>query len=76
MMVADMKDAIMAGDAVLLEEQASLLRQCRAALDQLLNKKPMLGAMEYQCGHMRNSLGNLRASMADYRPSGVFGENK
>lgn len=69
----EMDEAIAAGDAVLMTEQATLLRQCRAALDALLDKKPMLGAMVYTCGAGSNSLGNLRAELYDYRPQGVFG---
>lgn len=62
-------DAIAAGDGVLMNEQAALLRECRAALDDLLIKKPMLAAM--QAG--TTTLGNLRAMLHDYRPLGVFG---
>lgn len=63
-------DAISSGDGILMEEQAKLLRECRTALDDLLNKKPTLAGLV--CGS--TTLGNLRASLYDYRPSGVFGE--
>lgn len=62
-------DAIAAGDGVLMNEQAALLRECRAALDDLLTKKPMLAGMS--AGY--TTLGNLRAMLYDYRPQGVFG---
>ena len=61
--------AVAAGDAVLMNEQAALLRECRFALDCLLEKKPILAALV--CGS--TTLGNLRASLHDYRPKGVFG---
>ena len=67
-----MQDAIEAGDGVLINEQAALLRECRLALDHLLNDKPMLAAKI--CGS--TTLGNLSASLYDYRPLGVFGEIK
>lgn len=65
--------AVASGDNVLLSEQAALLRQCRAALDSLLATKPALSAIEYQCGALRDSIGNLRATLYEYRPQGVFG---
>ena len=55
--------------ALLLDEQAALLRECRLALDDLIAKRPMNAAMV--CGS--TSLGNLRASLYNYRPQGVFG---
>ena len=64
-----MDDAIAAGDGVLMNEQAALLRECRLALDCLLRDKPMLAAK--LCG--TTTLGNLRAMLYDYRPQGVFG---
>lgn len=67
--IPTMDDAIAAGDGVLIEEQAALLRECRAAIDDLLKKKPMMSALI--CGS--TTLGNLRASLYDYRPQGVFG---
>jgi len=70
--VPSMDDAIAAGDGVLIEEQALLLRECRHALDDLLRDKPMLAAKH--CG--TTTLGNLRAMLYDYRPQGVFGGNK
>lgn len=70
--IPTMEDAIAAGDGVLIEEQAALLRECRFALDELINKKPMLAALI--CGS--TTLGNLRASLYDYRPQGIFGTNK
>lgn len=69
---AEMHEALQAGDSVLLNEQAALLRECRAALDSLLQQKPTLGGLK--CGS--TTLGNLRASMYEYRPQGVFGEAK
>ena len=63
-----MGDAIKAGDNVLMNEQAALLRECRAALDELLKKKPMMAGM--LCGS--TTLGNLRASLYEYRPKGVI----
>ena len=67
-----MDDAIAAGDGVLMNEQAALLRECRMALDHLLRDKPMLAAKV--CG--TTSLGNLRAMLHEYRPQGVFGGMK
>ena len=63
-----MADAMAAGDGVLLNEQAALLRECRLALDDLLRQKPMMASL--LCGS--NSLGNLRAELYAYRPQGVF----
>lgn len=65
----EMQGAVDAGDGVLMNEQAALLRECRAALDDLLQKKPIMAAMV--CGS--TTLGNLRAMMYEYRPQGVFG---
>lgn len=65
----DMEYAVAAGDNVLMQEQARLLRRCRMALDALLKEKPMLAAK--LCG--TTTLGNLRAELYEYRPSGVFG---
>ena len=67
--MTDMDYAVAAGDNVLMQEQASLLRRCRMALDDLLRDKPMLAAK--LCG--TTTLGNLRAELYEYRPSGVFG---
>lgn len=64
------EDAIAAGDSVLLNEQAALLRECRLAIDDLLKQKPMMAAMV--CG--TDTLGNLRAHMYAYRPQDIFGE--
>lgn len=47
----------------LIAEQTSLLRQCRMALDDLLNKKPMLAGM--LCG--TTTLGNMRAALSAYK---------
>ena len=66
--IPTMDDAIEAGDNVLMNEQAALLRECRAALDDLLKKKPLMAAM--LCGS--TTLGNLRASLYEYRPKGVI----
>lgn len=60
---------VSAGDAVLLSEQASLLRECRTAIDSLIAQKP--GVAGLICGS--TTIGNLRASLYDYRPKGVFG---
>jgi uncharacterized protein YbaA (DUF1428 family) len=49
-------------------EQAVLLRECRAALDTLIEKKPALAML--LCGS--TTLGNLRASLHDYRAKGIF----
>lgn len=65
-----MDEAVRAGDAVLMAEQAALLRECRAALDDLIKKKPGIEAL--LCGS--TTLGNLRASLYDYRPQGVMGK--
>ena len=67
-----MDEAIAAGDSVLLNEQAALLRECRAALDDLIAKKPGIEAL--QCGS--TTLGNLRAELYKYRPQGVFGGDR
>ena len=69
--IPTMKDAIAAGDGVLMGEQAALLRECRAALDSLISQKPTLAGLV--CGS--TTLGNLRASMYNYRPQGIFGVN-
>jgi hypothetical protein len=63
-----MADALAAGDGVLLNEQAALLRECRLALDDLLRQKPMMTGL--LCGS--TTLGNLRAELYAYRPQGVF----
>jgi hypothetical protein len=47
-------------------EQAALLRECRAALDLLIEKKPALAML--LCGS--TTLGNLKASLHDYRVKG------
>ena len=54
-----MADAMAAGDSVLLNEQAALLRECRLALDDLLRQKPMMSGL--LCGS--TTLGNLRAEL-------------
>ena len=64
-----MDDAIAAGDSVLMNEQAALLRECRAALDSLIAQKPTLAGL--LCGSA--TLGNLKAELYAYRPQGVFG---
>ena len=63
-----MADAMAAGNGVLLNEQAALLRECRMALDDLLRQKPMMTGL--LCGS--TTLGNLRAELYAYRPQGVF----
>lgn len=67
--IPSMDDAIAAADSVLMNEQAALLRECRLAIDVLLQKKPGLAGLI--CGS--TTLGNLRAELYAYRPSGVFG---
>jgi len=64
-----MADAIAAGQSVLIAEQAALLRECRSALHSLLTQKPMLGAFQYGT----STLGNLQASLHEYRPGSIFG---
>ena len=64
----DMKDAVIAGNEVLLNEQAALLRECRAALDELFIKKPGIEAL--RCGS--TTLGNLRAELYRSRPSAIM----
>ena len=67
--MTEMDEAMAAGDAVLMNEQAALLRECRHALDGLLKQRPMMAALV--CGS--TTLGNLRAELYKYRPRGVFG---
>jgi hypothetical protein len=67
--VPTMDDAVAAADGVLMNEQASLLRECRAALDSLIQQKPSLAGLH--CGS--TTLGNLKASLYGYQPQGVFG---
>lgn len=67
--IPTMDDAIAAGDSVLMNEQAALLRECRAALDSLIAQKPTLAGL--LCGS--TTLGNLKAELGAYRPQGVFG---
>jgi len=67
--IPTMDEAIAAGDGVLMTEQADLLRECRSALDSLIQKKPQLAGL--LCG--TTTLGNLKASLYAYRPQGVFG---
>lgn len=63
-----MKDAVEAGNAVLINEQATLLRRCRSALDELLADKPLLA------GFIANNetLGNLKVALYDYKTDGIF----
>ena len=68
----DMKDAIIAGNEVLLNEQAWLLRECRGALDSLIKQRPNMAGL--LCGS--TTLGNLRAELGAYRPSGVMNGTK
>ena len=68
-LILSMEEAVAAGDAVLMNEQASLLRECRAALDSLIAQKPTLAGL--LCGS--TTLGNLKAELHAYRPQGVFG---
>ncbi|GEM_PF-6069011 len=70
--LSNMQDAIEAGNGVLIEEQAALLRECRLAIDELIKKKPMIAGLI--CGS--TTIGNLRASLYEYRPQGVFGVKK
>lgn len=67
----DMSYAVYAGYSVIINEQATLLRECRLAIDALLDQKPMLGAM--LCGS--TTLGNLRVDLHAIRPKDVFGGN-
>lgn len=67
--IPTMDDAIAAGDSVLMDEQAALLRECRAALDSLIEQKPTIAGLV--CGS--TTLGNLKAELSAYRPQGVFG---
>ena len=62
-MKVTMQDALEAGDGVLLNEQAALLLECSAALDELLFRRPMLTSL--RCGS--TTLENLRAELAAYR---------
>ena len=71
-LIPSMEEAVAAGDAVLMNEQASLLRECRAALDSLIAQKPTLAGLV--CGS--TTLGNLKAELGAYRPQGVFGSAK
>ena len=64
-----MADSVSAGDGALLNEQAALLRECRLALDALLEKRPSMAGLI--CGS--TTLGNLRADLYSYRPKEVFG---
>ena len=66
--IATMENALAAGDSVLLNEQAALLRECRLALDDLLRQNPTMTGL--LCGS--TTLGNLRAELYAYRPQGVF----
>lgn len=67
---ATMSEAVLAGDRVLMNEQAALLRECRAALDALILQKPTLAGL--LCGS--TTLGNLKAELGAYRPQGVIGD--
>ena len=66
-----MADAVQAGDSVLLNEQAALLRECSFAIDELLRQKPLMAGL--LCGS--TTLGNLRVDLHKYRPQGVFGRS-
>lgn len=57
----------MGEDQILLNEQAALLRSCRAALDAVLDRHPMLGVMYFHIGEGRETVGNLRAELFKYR---------
>lgn len=48
------------------KHQTALLKECRAALDELLERKPMMAALI--CGS--TTLGNLRAELYHYRCAG------
>ena len=65
-----MADAVAACDSVLLNEQAALLRECRAALDSLIKQKPTLAGL--LCGS--TTLGNLKAELHAHRPQGILGD--
>jgi hypothetical protein len=49
-------------------EQAAMLRECRFAIDTLIEKKPALAML--LCGS--TTLGNLKASLHDYRVKKIF----
>lgn len=56
-------DELLAGDSIVIEDQARLLRQCRYALEQLLEDNPKLVGRVYGS----TTLGNLKAELAQYR---------
>ncbi len=67
-----MQYAVDAGDWTLMNEQAALLRECRAALDSILAQNPMM--VSWKCGS--TTLGNLRAELYAYRPQAIFSVEK
>ena len=52
-----------------IDGQAALLGDCRKALDALLAKRPILGALNYGT----TTLGNLRAELYEYRAGAAHG---
>ena len=70
--MSDFNEVIHAGDVDTINAQAVLLRECRAAIDSLIAQKPGLTGLV--CGS--TTLGNLRASLYDFRPQGIFGETQ
>lgn len=56
-----MQEAVIAGDAVIIETQKRLIREAYYAINQLLGSKPMLGAFNYYFpdGRTAGTLGNL-----------------
>jgi hypothetical protein len=67
----EFNEAIGAGDAGLMAEQASLLRQCKTALDDLLAARPILRAFHFG-GQSGTTLGNLRAEFHEPMPHGIM----
>jgi hypothetical protein len=49
------------------DTEIALLTRCRAALDHILTRKPMLAAMYYTSGARVDTIGNLRAELGPYR---------
>jgi hypothetical protein len=60
-----MQEAVIAGDAVIIETQKRLIREAYYAINELLGHKPMLGAFNYHFpdGRTAGTLGNLRVEL-------------
>lgn len=58
-------EALLAGDAVLIETKTALIREAYYALNSLLGQKPMLAAFNYHFpdGRTAGTLGNLRVEL-------------